>query len=154
MLLVYPSQGLDSDQAQDDLLEAWEAVLGDVPDDLFLAAASDYLRSDAAFRPAPGQLRSLAMRISDGDADAKALAAWEAVQDSDFGRDLAGVDDTARKVMQEIGGFEGFGNIKPEDTHYWMERFVKLYAIYTRRQDGRALIGSGAAKTLRLVGKR
>lgn len=149
--LRYPAQQLDDD-TRALTIGAWLEDCADVPDELLVAAAKAYQQSAEKWMPPPGVIRDMALKLSGGDADARALTAWETILDSDFGRDLDGVDETARKVMRLLGGFEAYGNGKLEDEHYFRDRFIKLYSSLAERQDGRALIGVGA--TLRLVGKR
>lgn len=56
------------------MLEAWQTVLADVADDPLQAAAAEYLKSDAKWRPAPGELRALAVKASE-------RAHWQGIAD-------------------------------------------------------------------------
>lgn len=61
----------------------WVDVLSDVPDQALQAAASEYLKSPAEWRPVPGKLRARALELCNASPDAVALAVWNKYGDID-----------------------------------------------------------------------
>lgn len=123
------------------MLNIWRAVLADVPDEALQAAALEYLRSPAQWRPVPGQLRTRALELVGGDAKSRAIAAWEEILSSNFGR-LPVADPLAVRAMRLAGGFEAFGQSDISQGEWWQKRFVQFYEELAGKGDALAL-GAG-----------
>lgn len=146
LLTAYPTQSRTDDDLK--VLRAlWVDVLEDVPDDALQAAAREYTRSNAQFAPAPGQLRTRAIELMQGDTGELAERAWQGVIDCNYGREPKYLVDPelSKEIMRRLGGFEKMGNTDSE----WINRnfrepFLRMYAEMKQRQiSGVALIGAG-----------
>jgi hypothetical protein len=154
LLTVYPTRALADDEKV--MLDAvWLDVLGDdsVTDAALQAAAREYTRSAAQFAPAPGQLRTRALELVNGDVSEVAERAWQGVIDCNYGREPQYlVDDLSKEIIRRLGGFDRMGETPTEWINKnFREPFLRMYAeLKGREMAGGLLLGAGAAQDNRV----
>lgn len=138
LLIAYPTRHYSTEEI-DVLSSVWIDVLSDVPDETLKATANEYLRSNYQFAPAPGQLRTRAIELTNGDNQTKATDAWFWIYESNFGREQI-PDPLVVKVVGLIGGFDAIGNTESDKMCFVRERFLKLYAELAGREQARQFV--------------
>ncbi len=81
MLALYPLTQAEEQTSVAGLLAVWCLVLADVPDEMLQAAALEYLKSPAQWRPLPGQLRTRALELAGASLEDRAMDAWRRYAD-------------------------------------------------------------------------
>lgn len=114
-------------------------MLGDVPDEALLVAASEYLKSANEWRPVPGKLRQRVLELCHATPDAAALEAWNRYADIDDAEMMtaarAASDQIAvdairqmRSKMWRLNGDADTGEIMAERMRAFCELYRELAA--------------------------
>jgi hypothetical protein len=129
----------------------WLDVLGDVPDDALKTVAAEYLRSDAQFAPAPGQLRTRAIALLGLNASEIAEAAWIDSKEEIYQHNPI-TDPIAKIVWQRLGIAEWRErDIEKSPEHFWHDKFIRAYADSFERHTAGLALPAGNDKAAQLI---
>jgi hypothetical protein len=150
LLTAFPSRSYSNAELEV-LKEVWLGVLADVPNDALNTVAAEYLRSDAQFAPAPGQLRTRAIALLGLNASEIAEAAWIESKEEIYQHNPI-TDPIAKVVWQRLGIAEWRErDIEKSPERFWQDKFIRAYADSFERHTAGLALPLGGDKVAQLI---
>lgn len=142
--VAYPHHFKRSGLNADFALQVYHEILDDVDDDLLMAATKQWLSTAHPFHPSPGELRDLALTLTERD-ELSADEAWSEVLDALQRIGSYHVptwsNEIIAKTMQSFGRWSDFCLIETDQLGIVRAQFMRIYeAQRTRQHDDRLML--------------
>jgi hypothetical protein len=155
--VAYPNhfkrEGLDADFA----LQVYHEILDDIDDALLMAATKQWLSTSRPFHPSPGELRDLALTLTERG-DKTADEAWLEVLSALKSVGSYGVpawsSERIAHAVAALGSWKDFCMTELDQMSYARISFVKIYEAQSRREhDDRLMLPETRSVVLERIGQ-
>lgn len=153
--VAYPNhfrrEGLDADFA----LQVYHEILDDVDDDLLMAATKQWLSTARPFHPSPGELRDMALTLTERG-EPSADEAWSEVLDALQHIGSYGIptwsNERIARTMKSFGRWSDFCLTETDQLGTVRAQFLRIYEAQTkRRHDNDLMLPEVKARIERLA---